>query len=177
MEAEAVFKKTVGQVLQPENPLAQGHTSLSDRSIQNKPKHTPKDQMDNRPDKCHVFSRDLKHWRCPRYLQSFSCGTDIHHIWPLPQVEQVLMAQKCLAYGTVEREEEGDVWSKIVKTKKRIIGNTCLKRTLEEAIKRHQKTAVPQPAIGVAAYFGISCCSCSPTLMVLCPWPFLFCLS
>lgn len=33
MEAEAVFKKAVGQVLQPENPLAQGHTDLSDRSI------------------------------------------------------------------------------------------------------------------------------------------------
>lgn len=34
--------------------------------------------------------------------------------------------------------------------------NICLKRTLEEEVKRHQKTAVPLPATEVAQYFGVS---------------------
>lgn len=43
-----------------------------------------------------------------------------------------------------------------MKAKQRIMGSICLKRTLKEAVKRHQKTAMPKPATGVAEYFGTS---------------------
>jgi len=36
------------------------------------------------------------------------------------------------------------------------MGSICLERTLEEVVKRHQKTPVPQPATGVAEYFCVS---------------------
>lgn len=39
------------------------------------------------------------------------------------------------------------------------MGSICLKRTPEEAVKRHQKTLVPQPATGLAEYFDVSIAS------------------
>lgn len=48
------------------------------------------------------------------------------------------------------------LWPKIVQTKAKDYGEHLLERILEEAVKRHQKASMPQPATGVAEYFGVS---------------------
>lgn len=85
----------------------------------------------------------------------------MHNFCPLPQVKQEDVV------GTKVR------WPKIVKAKQRIMGSICLKRTLEEAVKGHQKTTLPQAATGVAEHFGVSTGAAAQPQWAL-PRPFLF---